>query len=119
MHLKTYLPRFTMCILLALIGLASGCADQAPDQAPAPVEPVANAAESVTLQFNVQGMTCGGCASGIVGTLNEMEGVTAANASYETGTADITVTDAALAETVQKAIADLGFEVSLKDEAGS
>lgn len=67
-----------------------------------------------TLQFNIEGMRCDGCVSGVQTALEAVEGVSTAEVNLEEKSAQVTaggsVTAAALIAAVEKA----GFQAALK-----
>lgn len=61
--------------------------------------------------IDVDGMSCGGCERNVVEALEDVSGVSEANASHEAGTA--TVEGDANGENLVAAIEDAGYEASV------
>ncbi len=64
------------------------------------------------LHFSIEGMTCGGCSSGLKGLLEKAPGVQSADVSHETKSGDVTIDEAvtnrgAVVAVIEKA----GYEV--------
>jgi len=71
------------------------------------ISPPAHAADRQVLVFDIKGMHCSGCASGIKAMLVRVEGVTKAEVSYEETRARVEydpdrTTSATIIETVEK-----------------
>ena len=64
------------------------------------------------LRFDVEGMSCGGCAKSIVNALTKLDTVEEANASFEN--AEAIVQTSLPASQIIEAIEDLGFDATLK-----
>ncbi len=77
-------------------------------------EPATSAAQPVALHYTVEKMHCDGCVWAISNKVTAIPGVTSCKVELEAKTADIEVTDAALASKVEDAIKRLGYEVARK-----
>lgn len=65
-----------------------------------------------TVVFNVEGMTCGGCAKSITRVLTELSGVQGAQVSHSEGKAEVVFDERVVTEaTLVEAIEDAGFDV--------
>ena len=74
----------------------------------------------VTSQFQITGMTCGGCAAGVRMTVKRLDGVAKVEASYEKGHAVVTYDpDKVTVEQIKDAIKKLGYEAELKEPSNS
>jgi copper chaperone CopZ len=81
------------------------------------------AAPLITAEFDVEGMTCGGCALATEAALRKLDGVAAADAEYDARTKEGRCTveyDPARVNSEQMlaAIRDLGYEPTLRDPEG-
>lgn len=82
----------------------------APSQASAAAAP-----ENERVVFAVEGMHCGGCASGIQSMLRRTEGVISADVSYERREAVVVFDPARTSrEKIMEAITNLGYKASVK-----
>lgn len=64
------------------------------------------------INLKVEGITCGGCEKSIQNALLARDGVSAANASHESGTVDIDFDDGQIRqEELKQAIEGAGFDV--------
>lgn len=68
-----------------------------------------------TLRFDVQGMHCNGCVTAIGAEVTGVSGVKGVRVSLEGHSAEVDVTDPAVAPEVQKAISSLGYKVNRVD----
>ncbi|MBW3619046.1 MAG: heavy metal translocating P-type ATPase [Actinobacteria bacterium] len=68
-------------------------------------------ASSQTLDFDVDGMTCGSCAARIQKTLGKQPGVTAAGVNFATGRARVDVTPDVDPAALSRAVDDLGYQL--------
>ncbi|RUT24153.1 hypothetical protein C0V97_08085 [Asaia sp. W19] len=67
---------------------------------------------STTMQFKVDGMSCGGCSSRLEKSLSTIPGVTAVKASHETGDVTVSTGDTSLPRAaVETVIGETGFDV--------
>jgi len=65
------------------------------------------------IEFNVEGITCGGCEKSIRNALLEKDGVGEVSASHETGIVKIDFDDTTIQQaTLKQAIEDAGFDVA-------
>lgn len=65
------------------------------------------------INFNVEGITCGGCEKSIRNALLERKGVTDVSASHETGVVAIDFDDSQIQQdALKQAIEDAGFDVA-------
>ena len=72
----------------------------------------------VTSEFQITGMTCGGCAAGVKMTVKKLDGVVKVDASYDKGNAVVTYDpNKVTAEQITEAIKKLGYEAELKKAA--
>lgn len=84
----------------------------------------ARSARLATARFDVDGMTCGGCALATEMSVRKLDGVRSADASYDeaTGKGRCTVEydpDAVTTEAIAAAIEEAGFTPTLKSTNGS
>jgi copper chaperone CopZ len=76
-------------------------------------------AASVTALFRVEGMTCGGCESGVRLQIEKLDGVESAGASYDKRQARVTYDPKRVApERIIRAIQDLGYTAELVKTGG-
>lgn len=125
------MKRWIMYIEIVAIAAAAAagtaaCAGEGAETADPASEPTAGAAVGLaTAEFDVEGMTCGGCALATELALKKLEGVARADALYDerTGEGRCTVEyDPARVgpERMMAAIRDLGYEPTLLEgERGS
>ena len=74
----------------------------------------------VTSEFQITGMTCGGCAAGVKMTVKKLDGVTSVDASYDKGNAVVTYNpEKVTVEQIKDAIKKLGYEAELKEPSNS
>lgn len=67
---------------------------------------------SETLDFKVDGMSCGGCSSRLEKSLMDVPGIEGVKASHETGLVQVTLGDVAVPRSaIETVIEDTGFEV--------
>lgn len=74
----------------------------------------------ITTDFDVRGMTCGGCEVGVRMAVNRLDGISAVKASHEEGRASVTYDPARVKrEDIIKAIEQLGYKATAisKEEA--
>ena len=65
------------------------------------------------LTLNVEGMTCGGCATSIQNALNSRDGVTSAEADVAAGTVAVEFDSAVIRQAaLEQAIVDAGFDIA-------
>lgn len=65
------------------------------------------------LTLNVEGMTCGGCATSIQNALNNRDGVTSAEADVAAGTVAVEFDSAVIQQAaLEQAIVDAGFDIA-------
>lgn len=65
-----------------------------------------------TVVFNVEGMTCGGCAKSVTRVLTELSGVQSAQVNHSERKAEVVFDETVVTEaTLIEAIEDAGFEV--------
>ena len=62
--------------------------------------------------LTVTGMACGGCEQNVESSLDDLDGVTDAQADHETDTVEVTTSDAVSDETIRATIEDAGYEVA-------
>jgi len=68
---------------------------------------------SETLDFKVEGMSCGGCSSRLEKALLEIPGVTDVKASHETGDVRVTTDGAAVPRAaLETVIEETGFDIA-------
>lgn len=90
----------TLLLLSLLVVSYSGCGP--PDEAQLPVRTV----------FQVEGMHCDGCSTSIASALEGVDGVVAASADHEAGTAEaVHRADTVTPEELEPVIEDLGYGV--------
>ena len=69
----------------------------------------------VTSEFQITGMTCGGCAAGVKMAVKKLDGVAKVEASYDKGNAVVTYDpDKVTSEQIKDAIKKLGYEAEQK-----
>lgn len=121
---RRWTPSILAAVLLLAAGLTAGCragADGAStaraeaSQTAAPPAPAqAVPAGLARVQFQVKGMTCGGCAIGTRAALRKLDGVRQADASYERGTAWAVYDPARVSpQQMITAIAALGYTATI------
>jgi copper chaperone CopZ len=88
-------------VLLAVAGVSAGDAKN--------VEPAEGQAQVI---LAVEGMTCGGCCTKVETAMNGLEGIVAASADYQEGTATITYETEKV--TVEKIVKTINEETSFK-----
>lgn len=105
--------------------VAGGCEGEAPREATgrAGGPSRATASTPATAEFDVDGMTCGGCAIATELAVGELDGVSSVDAVYdaERGAGRCSVVhDPAVVSTdeIAEAIRDAGFEPTLRSDAG-
>lgn len=104
-------------ILFAAIGVmqAWGCEHEpAAGDAPAAETTAASGDEAVeltALHYEIDGMTCTGCAQSIHRKIADIAGVERCDVSYEDGSADVDVRDPELAAAIEDAVAGLGYTI--------
>ncbi len=65
------------------------------------------------LTLNVEGMTCGGCATSIQNALNSRDGVTSAEADVAAGTVSVEFDSVVIQQAaLEQAIVDAGFDIA-------
>ena len=76
------------------------------------------ASEGTKVTLAVEGMTCGDCSEKLASTLNNLDGVTAAAADYQTGRTEVAY-DATKANVdgIIKAIKELGYTASVSKKS--
>ena len=68
-----------------------------------------------TLSFDVRGMTCGGCTSGVQRALSKLDGVSHAEVSLRPGAATVMADPARVTPAqIESAIAGLGYAAKLR-----
>ncbi len=73
-------------------------------------------AAEVTSIFKVEGMTCGGCETGVRMTVKKLDGVEAVSASYDKGRAEVTYDPQKVTtEQIEAAIEKLGYAAELEE----
>ena len=66
-----------------------------------------------SIQFNVEGMTCGGCEKSVRNALMDKDGVSEVVASHTAGTVKVDFDDSKIQQAALKqAIEDAGFDVA-------
>ncbi len=102
-----YIPPRILIVLSTLLVLGTiGCLAQT----------TADEADTVTSTFEVEGMTCGGCESGVKLKVKRLEGVTRVDASYKEGTATVTYKPKEVTpEKIVAAIEELGYAAKLRE----
>lgn len=76
--------------------------------------------DATTAVFRVEGMTCGGCETGVKLAVKKLDGVTSADASYEEGTATVTYDPGKVTpDEIVAAIEKLGYEAEVADAGSS
>ncbi|HHL73596.1 MAG TPA: copper chaperone [Bacteroidetes bacterium] len=105
--------QFILTLMLAVLlsGLIACSADENQQAAETAV-----ATKVVTL--DVEGMTCGGCEAAIKTTLKKIDGVQSVDASYEKGSAEVTVQQGK--EQVQamiEALDKIGYKAKVADKS--
>ena len=63
------------------------------------------------ITFNVNGMTCGGCARAVTNAVKQLD--PAATVDVDLSSKSVAVTSTASTEQLQKAIEDAGYEVAV------
>ena len=73
-----------------------------------------------TVRLHIAGMTCGGCVFGTKKVLTKLDGVTAANVSYEKAEAIVTYDDEKVTvDQMIAAVATLGYKASVAGAASA
>ena len=114
----TFMKLFGCVIVLALCALLNGCGQQPSATANASAASksksvgVSHNVDPTVLRFHVTGMHCDGCAQGLKSKLAKIEGVIAADASFEDSSATVTSNDA-IAATVLEAIKEMQYQGEL------
>lgn len=67
-----------------------------------------------TLQFNIEGMRCDGCVSGVQTALEAVEGVSTAEVNMEEKSAQVTAGDIVTADALIAAVVKAGFQTTAK-----
>ena len=68
-----------------------------------------------TLNFDVRGMTCGGCTGSVKRVLSKLDGVSHVEVSLEPGTATVqTDPSRVTAAQIESAITSLGYEATVR-----
>jgi copper chaperone CopZ len=119
----------TRLTLLAAIVIVTALGCERTDTASVPAETKTAPSETATVEtvanttvvrFDVEGMTCGGCANAIQETVKRMDGVVECEVSYPDASAVVTVTDATLATAVADTINEMeGFSARPAEDAGA
>ncbi|VAW21127.1 hypothetical protein MNBD_BACTEROID01-2357 [hydrothermal vent metagenome] len=77
---------------------------------------IVNASNIRTVQFDIKGMTCNGCASHIENEVNKLSGIVSANVSYEQSNAKVEFDNSKTnIEEIEKAINSTGYKVVKKN----
>lgn len=64
------------------------------------------------ITLKVDGMTCGGCSSSIIRSINELKGVGSVSADHQSGQVVVSFDDVQISEdSIKEAIEDAGFDV--------
>ena len=117
---------FLRVLALALTTVASAAACRASEERAADARPAEEAselpAELVVAEFDVDGMTCGGCALATEFALKKLDGVVAADASFDEATGEGRCTvkyDPGVVSPEQMVIAitDVGFTATPREPA--
>jgi copper chaperone CopZ len=70
--------------------------------------------EGAKVSLDVAGMTCGSCSEKLASTLNNLDGVTAAAADYQTGRTEVAYDSSkSNVDAIVKAIEGLGYKASV------
>lgn len=116
--IRAALPGFATA---AVVSFVLSCGGEAPPGATGrdPEVPEAPAARLATVEFDVEGMTCAGCAIATEISVRKLAGVASVDASYDDGTGAgrcVVQHDPAVVSTdeIVEAIRDAGFEPTLR-----
>lgn len=83
-------PIFVLIVLVLALYACQGNANSGKESAQSENTVLQVAPENlVTISFDVEGMTCTGCESTVVRSLESLDGVVEANASHESGKASV------------------------------
>lgn len=104
----------TLLIIFCLVFLAGACSQSGSKSSDRQKTGVVNYPEEnlKLVRLDISGMSCEGCEKAIVGSINKLEGIQEASASYTAGEAvvkyDSTKTSL---EDISQAVADAGYSV--------
>lgn len=107
-------------LLIGIAAVTSACGGEEAEATDRVVRDDPTAAPLATAEFDVEGMTCGGCALATEAALKKLEGVVAADARYdertEEGRCTVEYDPARVSpERMMAAIRDLGYVPTLLD----
>lgn len=110
-------------VLLAIAAASAACSGGGEGAASASGDGEASAVRLATAEFDVKGMTCGGCALATEAALKKLDGVATADARYDDATGEGRCTveyDPARVgpDRMMAAIRELGYEPTLLETAG-
>ena len=99
-----------LMLLVFTLGACQGSPDSSATDEQATVIDTENV---VTLDFDVEGMTCTGCETTVKNSLERMDGVVDAQASFESGKATVQYDESQItAEDMEEAIELAGYKVT-------
>lgn len=102
-------------MILTILVFTLGACQGSPDSSAEAEQPAAviDAENVVTLDFDVEGMTCTGCETTVKNSLGRLDGVVDAEASFETGKAKVQYDKSLVtAEDMEEAIEQAGYKVT-------
>lgn len=119
---SAFLPVFALALVTVASAAACGGSKERAADARTAEEASELPAELVVAEFDVDGMTCGGCALATEFALKKLDGVVAADASFDEATGDGRCTvkyDPGLVSPEQMviAISDVGFTATPREPA--
>jgi len=119
---SAFLPVLALALALVASAAACGASEERAANARPAEEASELSAELVIAEFDVDGMTCGGCALATEFALKKLDGVEAADASFDEATGEGRATvkyDPGLVSPEQMviAISDVGFTATPREPA--